>query len=172
VLIRSGFPTGERRGVSPPGSNQASGASVAALLLCVLVGIVLGTGAFTVHYAEGFSYLSSDPKACVNCHIMRDQYDGWQKASHHAVATCNDCHVPHEFVPKYLVKAENGLWHSKGFTFQDFPEPIRIRPVSLNILQANCVHCHHDLVNDILGHGSESANCVHCHAAVGHGPQR
>jgi cytochrome c nitrite reductase small subunit len=151
------------------------GLSVPALVLYALIGALLGTGAFTVRYAEGFSYLSNDPKACVNCHIMRDQYDGWQKASHHAVATCNDCHVPPEFVPKYLVKAENGFWHSKGFTLQDFPEPIRIRPVSLNILQANCVHCHHDLVNDILGHGStgsETTNCVHCHAAVGHGPQR
>ena len=91
------------------------------------------------------------------------------------MATCNDCHVPHRTIPKYLVKAENGFWHSKGFTLQDFPEPIRLRPVSLKILQTNCVHCHHDLVNDILGHGStdsETTNCVHCHAAVGHGPQR
>src|SRR4051812_29709607 len=149
--------------------------SAPALLLCVLAGILLGAGAYTVHYAEGFSYLSNDPKACVNCHIMRDQYDGWQKASHHANATCNDCHVPHDLIPKYLVKAENGFWHSKGFTLQDFPEPIRIRPVSSRILQANCLHCHHDLVNDILGHGStgsEPPDCVHCHAVVGHGPQR
>jgi cytochrome c nitrite reductase small subunit len=155
--------------------NSWGGLSVPALVLCVLAGAALGTGAFTVRYAEGLSYLSNDPKACVNCHVMRDQYDGWQKASHHAVATCNDCHVPHEFVPKYLVKAENGFWHSKGFTLQDFPEPIRIRPVSSNILQANCVHCHHDLVNDILGHGAtagETTDCVRCHAAVGHGPQR
>ena len=151
------------------------GLSVPALVLCALAGVTLGTGAFTAHYAEGFSYLSSDPKACINCHVMRDQYDGWQKASHHAVATCNDCHVPHETVPKYLVKAENGFWHSKGFTLQDFPEPIRIRPVSSNILQTNCVNCHRDLVNDSLGHdptGRETANCVHCHAVVGHGPQR
>ena len=151
------------------------GLSVPVLVLCIVAGVALGTGAFTVRYAEGFSYLSNDPKACVNCHIMREQYDGWQKASHHAVATCNDCHVPHEMVAKYLVKAENGFWHSKGFTLQDFPEPIRLRPVSLKILQANCVHCHHDLVNDILGHsstGNETTNCVHCHAAVGHDPQR
>jgi cytochrome c nitrite reductase small subunit len=152
-----------------------SGLSMPLLVLCVLAGVALGTGSFTVRYAEGFSYLSNDPKACVNCHIMREQYDGWQKVSHHAVATCNDCHVPQEIVPKYLVKAENGFWHSKGFTLQDFPEPIRLRPVSLKILQTNCVHCHYDLVNDILGHGSadsETTNCVHCHAAVGHGPQR
>ena len=153
---------------------RCCGLSVPALVLCVLVGVLLGTGAFTVRYAEGFSYLSNDPKACVNCHIMREQYDGWQKASHHAVATCNDCHVSQATIPKYLVKAEDGFWHSKGFTLQDFPEPIRIRPVSSKILQTNCVRCHHELVNDILGHGSTGGeeNCVHCHAAVGHGPQR
>ncbi len=163
----------EERGA---GRRSARGAlSVPALVLCAVVGAALGTGGYTANYAEGFSYLSNDPKACVNCHVMRDQYDGWQKGSHHAVATCNDCHVPHETVPKYLVKAENGFWHSKGFTLQDFPEPIRIRPVSSGILQVNCVTCHRDLVNDILGHdpaGGDAANCVHCHAAVGHGPQR
>jgi cytochrome c nitrite reductase small subunit len=148
---------------------------LAAFAICALIGISLGTGGFTVQYAEGLSYLSSDPKACVNCHIMRDQYDGWQKASHHAVATCNDCHVPHAFVPKYLVKAENGFWHSKGFTLQDFPEPIQIRPVSSRILNKNCVACHEDLVGEILAHGlagDEVKGCVHCHASVGHGPLR
>ncbi len=149
-----------------------AGLSVPVLALCILAGATLGTGAFTVRYAEGFSYLSNDAKACVNCHIMRDEYDGWQKASHHAVATCNDCHVPQEFASKYLVKAENGFWHSKGFTLQDFAEPIRIRPVSRRILGRNCVRCHESLVGDILGHGppgSHEANCTHCHAAVGHG---
>lgn len=149
--------------------------SIPGLVLCFLLGVACGTGSYTVRYAEGFSYLSSDPKACVNCHIMRDQYDGWQKASHHAVATCNDCHTPHAFIPKYLVKAENGFWHSKGFTLQDFHEPIRVRPVSSRILNKNCIECHRGVCNDILGHGNvgnETISCVHCHAAVGHGPLR
>jgi cytochrome c nitrite reductase small subunit len=150
------------------------GLSVPVLVLCILIGVAVGTGSYTVHYAEGFSYLSNDPKACVNCHIMRDQYDGWQKASHHAVATCNDCHVPHPLVAKYAVKAENGFAHSKKFTLQEFAEPIRLRPVSSRILNANCIACHRDLVNDIMGHNlaGESMDCVHCHASVGHGPQR
>src|SRR5918994_1272531 len=113
------------------------GLSFSGLVLCMMLGMLLGTGGYTVQYAEGLSYLSSDPKACVNCHIMRDQYDGWQKASHHAVATCNDCHTPHTLVPKYLVKAENGFWHSKGFTLQDFHEPIRIRSKNARILEQN-----------------------------------
>src|SRR5262245_31220784 len=151
------------------------GLSISGLALCSLIGVALGTGAYTVNYAEGLSYLSTNPAACVNCHIMREQYDGWQHASHHAVATCNDCHVPHAFIPKYLVKAENGFWHSKGFTLQDFPEPIRLRPVSLKILEKNCVACHRELVNDVLRHdaaGNVTPSCVHCHASVGHGPQR
>src|SRR5688572_22035130 len=113
----------------------AGALTLPALGLSVLAGVLLGGSAYTVHYAEGLSYLSTDPRSCVNCHIMREQYDGWQHASHHAVATCSDCHVPHDFVSKYLVKAENGFWHSKGFTLQDFHEPIRLRPVSLRILE-------------------------------------
>jgi cytochrome c nitrite reductase small subunit len=157
------------------GTKVCCGLSLWGLIISIMLGALLGTGNYTVQYAEGFSYLSSDPKACVNCHIMRDQYDGWQKASHHAVATCNDCHVPHALVPKYLVKAENGFWHSKGFTLQDFHEPIRLRAVSTRILNRNCLDCHRGLVDDIIGHGDiggETTGCVHCHASVGHGPQR
>ena len=37
-------------------------------------------------FNEGLAYLGNESKTCANCHIMRDQYDGWQKASHHARA--------------------------------------------------------------------------------------
>src|SRR6476660_6451433 len=130
------------------------GLSVSALVLCVLVGILLGTGAFTVRYAEGLSYLSSDPKAYVNCHIMRDQYDGWQKASHHAVAACNDCHIPHDVVGKYTVKACNGFWHSSYFTFQNFHDPIQISAGNAAVLQDNCITRHASLTHDIRTLGS------------------
>jgi cytochrome c nitrite reductase small subunit len=141
-------------------------------IIAVLAGLLLGIGLFTFHYAEGFSYLSTDPEACVNCHIMRPQYDSWQKSSHHAVAKCVDCHLPHDFVGKYIAKAENGYHHSKGFTFQDFHEPIMIKPKNAAILQANCLECHGELVHDLVGGASgrrDEVQCVHCHAGVGHG---
>jgi len=151
--------------------------SVPLILLCVLLGVLLGSGGYTFWYAEGASYLSNDPRACVNCHVMRDHYDGWQKASHHAVATCNDCHTPHDFFGKYYTKAENGFWHSKGFTFQDFPEPIRIRPRNYEVLNANCRECHAGLVSQInAAHGylddTGALDCIRCHKEVGHGPTR
>jgi len=132
------------------------------------VGIVLGLGGFTFNYAEGTSYLSNDPQACVNCHIMREQFDGWRKSTHHAVATCNDCHVPHDLLGKYSTKIEHGLRHSWGFTFQDFHEPIRIKESSLSIVEHNCVHCHESLVSELAGHG-HSADCARCHTHIGHG---
>ncbi len=143
----------------------------APLFLSAAAGVVLGLGAYTFHYAEGGSYFSNDPKACVNCHVMREMYDGWQKASHHAAAACNDCHVPHDLVGKYLAKAEHGFWHSKGFTLQDFHEPIRIKEKSARQLQENCVRCHGDLVHELLT-PNDDITCVRCHASVGHGPPR
>lgn len=141
--------------------------------LSALMGAVLGIGCYTFLYAEGGSYFSDDPKSCVNCHVMRDAYDGWQHSSHHAAATCNGCHTPDEFPAKYIAKAENGYFHSRAFTLQDFPEPIRISPRNARALQANCVRCHGDLVSTIAGHGiQEDMSCVSCHASVGHGPTR
>lgn len=142
------------------------------VIVAVLIGILLGQGAYTFWYAEGFSYFSADPKACVNCHIMQPQYDSWQKASHHTVAVCVDCHLPHTFVRKYLAKAENGYHHSKGFTFQDFHEPIMIKAKNSQILQDNCLSCHGDLVHELVSGATtdpDSIRCVDCHASVGHG---
>ncbi|HEY6880518.1 MAG TPA: NapC/NirT family cytochrome c, partial [Polyangiales bacterium] len=93
------------------------------IALSVAIGVAAGVGMYTFRYAEGLSYLSRDPRACVNCHIMNRQYDGWTKASHHGVAVCVDCHLPHSFFAKYLAKAENGWRHSKEFTAQTFFEP-------------------------------------------------
>ena len=50
---------------------------------------------YTFAYARGWAYMTDDPRACANCHVMNEQYDGWIKSSHRSVAVCNDCHVPH-----------------------------------------------------------------------------
>jgi cytochrome c nitrite reductase small subunit len=155
---------------------QGTGISLLGLLVCVLVGIALGTGGYTYHYGEGLSYFSNDPRGCVNCHIMREHYDGWQKSSHHAVATCNDCHTPHDLVGKYTTKADNGFWHSYAFTLQNYRDPLVIRPRNSKVLQHNCIDCHQQTVNDILPEeGREdggAASCVRCHGYVGHGPMK
>ena len=164
-----------------------------ALVVAGLLGVFVGSAGYTFQYAEGLSYLSDDPTACVNCHVMRENYDGWRHASHHANATCNDCHVPHgSAVRKYWVKAEHGYRHSKGFTFNDFEEPIRMKASSRAVVVENCMRCHETIAADLTasdrgpggrggGHGGwfggedeygVSMDCLHCHARVGHGPRR
>ncbi len=145
------------------------------VFIAVLLGVTLGLGVFTFIYAEGFSYFGTDPKSCANCHIMNTEYDSWVKSSHHIVATCADCHLPHALLPKLIAKAVNGYHHSKGFTFQDFHEPIMIKPHNSRILQEACLGCHGGLVHEIVAGSTTDKNavsCVHCHSSVGHGPLR
>jgi len=145
---------------------------MAAIFFGAIAAIPFGLGGFTFMYAEGLSYLSPDPKACVNCHIMRPEYDSWQKASHHNVAVCVDCHLPHSLLPKYIAKADNGFRHSKGFTLQDFHEPIMITEKNKRILQENCLACHDQMVHDLVPGATFAIDvvyCVHCHRSVGHG---
>jgi cytochrome c nitrite reductase small subunit len=141
-------------------------------LLLITLALFVGIGSYTFNYGEGLSYFSTDPKACMNCHIMRAQFDSWQKASHHTAATCVDCHLPHAFIDKYIAKAENGYNHSKAFTLQNFHEPIVITPKNSRILQDNCIECHISMVTEIAGqnhYSDQELQCVHCHSTVGHG---
>ena len=93
----------------------------------------------TFGYAEGTSYLSEDPAACANCHIMWHQYAGWTKGSHKAVATCNDCHAPHSSHPaKLFVKGVNGWNHSVAFTTGRFLGPIRITDMNRRVTESAC----------------------------------
>ena len=115
------------------------------LAATVAVGLVAGLGAFTFGFARGYSYLGSDPRACANCHIMEDYYAAWTKGSHRAVATCNDCHTPHDFLGKYAVKATNGFFHSLYFTTGRHPDPIRIRESNRRVTERACRDCHEDV---------------------------
>lgn len=144
------------------------------------LGVAVGLGLFTFHEAKGTSYLSNDPGACINCHVMNEQYDGWMHGPHGRVTTCNDCHVPHDLVGKYATKMEHGWRHSKAFTLGDFHEPIRITPSSLEAVLHNCVRCHGSMTDSVTSHAAsyptigpvEPTNCVHCHANVAHGSVR
>jgi len=147
------------------------GSTTLLMTLALLAGVFIGLGGYTLVYADAFSYMSADPKVCANCHIMGAEYDSWQKSSHHHVAVCNDCHLPRDFIGKYVTKALNGFNHAKAYTLQDFAEPIAIKPFNSAIVQENCLACHRALVQEAtMARGpAEEAACVHCHSTAGHG---
>lgn len=156
--------------------------SLSVLLFYSIFGLAVGIGVFTFIYARGYSYLTNDPAACANCHVMDDYYSAWLKGSHHSVAVCNDCHTPHDVVGKYATKASNGFWHSFAFTTGDFPDPIHIKPHNRAVTEETCRHCHQSIVTAIDpvphpgggrsndgGNGPhEQISCIRCHSAVGH----
>lgn len=149
------------------GSRSLQIALVGGIL--ILLGALVGLSGFTFTYARGASYLSNDPETCVNCHIMRDQYDAWRVSSHRNVATCNDCHTPHDFLGKWITKGINGFNHGLAFTTGNYPEVIHIRDHNADIAQENCVACHQTLVGQVYGyHADTERRCVECHGNVGH----
>jgi cytochrome c nitrite reductase small subunit len=142
----------------------------AAVVVAAVIGLALGVGAYTFVYARGASYLTNDPNACANCHVMREQLDGWIASSHRAVAVCNDCHAPHDFLGKYTTKAVNGFWHSFAFTTGRFHEPIAIGSRNRAVTEGACRTCHADIVQaiDPQPNGSTRLPCITCHRSVGH----
>ena len=142
----------------------------AGIVLALTVGLAAGLGGSTFVYAKGYSSMTNDPAACNNCHVMNEHYDGWVRSTHHAVATCNDCHAPANLVGTYMTKATNGFWHSFAFTTGLFPDPLLIRGVNREIAEKSCRKCHADLVDAMDGgHGGASeVSCIRCHGAVGH----
>ena len=143
----------------------------AALIACI-VGVAAGLGSYTFIYAKGYSYLTNDPRACANCHIMRGHYDAWTRASHRSVAVCNDCHTPPGLIGKYVTKAQNGFWHSFYFTTGRFPDPIQITPRNQALTETACRKCHTEITAAIdPAHSSNPAgglSCTKCHTDVGH----
>lgn len=142
------------------------------IVFALLVGSLVGVGAYTFIYAKGYSYLTNNPTACVNCHVMRAEYDGWVKSSHRNAATCNDCHTPHNLIGKYAVKASNGFFHSFYFTTGLYPDNIEITKIDHKVTEAQCRRCHENITAAIDGnvvHGkAEGLQCTRCHTSVGH----
>jgi len=152
----------------PSRSRRRFGKGSLAFAACL--GMLAGVGTFTFGYSKGASYLSNNPQTCVNCHVMQDHLDSWQHSSHHHVAVCNDCHLPHDPIGKWITKADNGFFHSLAFTLGDFKNPIQIKARNKRVTQSTCVSCHKDFVHSMLPATPEQdmQACVHCHAEVGH----
>ncbi len=129
--------------------------------------VALGVGMYATNFT---AYLGNDPTTCNNCHVMDAAYEGWYHAAHRTAATCADCHTPHALIPKYIVKAESGMNHVFHFTFGLIPVPLRAKPATDKIIQANCIRCHSQTV-DAVADGQMDAGrfCFDCHRAVAHG---
>ena len=148
--------------------------------LPVLATLAVFTGiSFLILYlSKAHSYISDNPKACTNCHIMAPQYATWSHSSHREVTHCNDCHVPHNnFFNKYYFKAKDGLRHATIFTLRNEPQVIFIKEEGAEAVHTNCIRCHFDQLVDpklnamVDNHSGKMTErkCIECHREVPHG---
>ncbi|MPQ45927.1 cytochrome c nitrite reductase small subunit [Marinifilum sp. N1E240] len=144
----------------------------------VSLGIFFGLGFYVLYLSKAASYLSDAPETCVNCHVMAPQYATWGHSSHREVATCNDCHVPHNNVfNKYFFKAKDGLRHASMFALRMEPEVIFILDEGKEVVHNNCVRCHSQQLTDPKlaakvpnhAHNTQDRVCWECHREVPHG---
>ena len=140
--------------------------------LLMIIGIlalaaVVGVGMYVTDFT---AYLGNNPTTCNNCHVMDAVYENWYHGGHQDWAVCGDCHTPHDFIPKYLVKAQSGFRHVSAFTLGHIPDAIRPRQSSLAVIQENCIRCHTETVANILQGAMEMDRyCFDCHRSVSHG---
>ncbi|NLN73610.1 MAG: cytochrome c nitrite reductase small subunit [Bacteroidales bacterium] len=143
----------------------------------ILLGVITGMGFYIFYVSKAWTYLSDDPKTCVNCHIMRPEYVTWRQSSHNERAVCMDCHVPQDnFFRTYYFKAKDGLRHSAIFTIRGYDQSIRMLEPGRKVVQENCIRCH-ERTGELVGtnvsykdvkHGN-GKQCWDCHREVPHG---
>ena len=140
-------------------------------ILLALLAAALALTAFVLA-TDAFAYAGHAAATCNNCHVMDDAYESWVHGGHQEWAVCADCHTPHAFIPKYYVKARQGLHDIYVFVFRGAPQTqlIHAGPESLAIVQENCLRCHSQTVETVmLGVQPFERNCWDCHRQTGHG---
>ena len=151
------------------------------LVALLILGVFVGIAALLFHVSNASSYLSKDPKACINCHVMIPQFAAWERSSHARVASCVDCHVPHDNIFRtYFFKLKDGTRHATIFTMRTEPQVIRIHSEGAAVVQENCLHCHQSLLSDTSIHqatyedyeAGDAKLCWECHREVPHGRVR
>jgi len=147
--------------------------------------IAIGVFGYLLYISKALSYLSKDPKACINCHVMNTQYASWQHSAHGvAGVTCVECHLPTDnFINKYKAKAIDGWNHSKAFTLNTYDHAMKISDDGAKRVQENCISCHSSLTSTIVANADKYHNfdqpyvengrkCWDCHKGTPHGKAR
>ena len=139
----------------------------------LLIGILVFLAALGVFawVTDAPAYLGHEAATCNNCHVMDAQYENWYHAAHDRYAVCTDCHLPHQNVVSYYIyKGYSGMKDVISFTFKTYPAALRATRQTDQIVQANCIRCHANTVENIVaGPQPFDRTCWSCHRSAAHG---
>jgi cytochrome c nitrite reductase small subunit len=136
-----------------------------------MAGAVVGLALLALQVSNAKSYLSNAPEACINCHVMVPYFASWERSSHRRVASCNDCHIPHDNPLRTLFfKAQDGLRHATIFTLQRQGQVLQLNPGAVPVVRQNCVRCHEQqIMMTSMGVSTADRRCWECHRETPHG---
>ncbi|OOZ36882.1 NapC/NirT family cytochrome c [Solemya velesiana gill symbiont] len=174
---------------SSPLGNGGSRKKTYLILILVFVAGIIFTGLFNV----GLS-MTNEMDYCTSCHSMKINLKEYKETPHYKSAsgvraTCADCHVPKEFVPKMIAKvvAAKDVYHEIMGTI-DTPEKYEAHRWDMasrvwDKMRANdsreCRTCHDYEQMDLSEqdrsarkrHGramDEGKTCIDCHKGIAH----
>ncbi|PWC16456.1 cytochrome c-type protein NapC [Brenneria corticis] len=170
--------------------RRPSRLALGTLVLLGFAGGILFLGGFNTTMQ-----LSNSEAFCISCHEMRDNvYQEYMETAHYSNrsgvrATCPDCHVPHEFVPKMVrkIQASKELY-SKALGTIDTPQKFEAHRLTMaqnewrrmrNNDSQECRNCHNVDYMDLSGQKTAAAEkhseaqktgqtCIDCHQGIAH----
>lgn len=170
--------------------RRPSRLALGTLLIIGFIGGVVFLGSFNKTME-----MSNSEAFCISCHEMRENvYQEYLETAHYSNrsgvrATCPDCHVPHEFVPKMIrkIQASKELW-SKAFGVIDTPQKFEAHRLEMaqnewrrmkNNNSQECRNCHNFEYMDVTAQKGVSAKmhdqasklgqtCIDCHKGIAH----
>ncbi|TNG01482.1 MAG: Denitrification system component NirT [Gammaproteobacteria bacterium] len=164
--------------------------SLAGILSIGFVGGVIFWGGFNTAMEA-----TNTEEFCISCHEMRDNvYEEYKETIHYknrtgVRAVCSDCHVPKEWVHKFVrkIKASRELYHKALGTISTrekfIAERERMAEKVWREMKANdsreCRNCHDFVSMDPEEQGRSAANkhkraikkgetCIDCHKGIAH----
>lgn len=159
----------------------------------LIIGFVVGASSI-VTFNTSMEVMNSEA-FCTSCHEMRDNvFQEYMETAHFTnrsgfKATCSDCHVPHEFIPKMVrkIKASKELW-GKMTGIIDTPQKFDEHRLAMaknewERMKSNdsqeCRNCHVMDNMDFIQQKSVAATmhreaidqgktCIDCHKGIAH----
>jgi cytochrome c-type protein NapC len=168
--------------------GRSNRGKIIVVTLVFLAGVV-----FAGMFNAGLAY-TNEMEFCVSCHTMETNYKEYQETPHYknqsgVQATCADCHVPKEFVPKMITKviAAKDVYHEIIGTI-DTPEKFEKHRWAMasrvwKKMEASdsqtCRSCHDFKDMDLSEQGRSARSrhskaeekgqtCIDCHTGVAH----
>jgi predicted CXXCH cytochrome family protein len=161
-------PGGDR----PPSRFRASLAAGPLRALGFLTALLIGIGLVGLGTAVE---VTSQPRFCGSCHIMKPYYESWKHSSHHNIA-CVECHIPPGVTAEIRKK-----WEALSMVARYFTGTYGTNPWT-EIDDAACLRCHErrllmgkEMIGDVMfdhsNHLSEmrrgkTLRCTSCHSQI------